>query len=225
MPRNTLTLEQIASTAIELLDDEGLEGLNMRSLGKRLGSAPTAVYWHVKNKDDLVVLVGDRVWEEVALPEAEAPDWREPAEALATGLYELFGRHPWLVQAMGSHVFYGPAKARYDDRILEVFEVAGFTGPQADLAATAVFTFVLGNAVTAAATGSLHRRLGRDGSNVEEALARMMEEAAEVAAAHPRIRARLDSPVADYNGVPDGVFEHGLRALLHGLEAARRAAP
>jgi hypothetical protein len=35
MPRDTLTKDQIVRTAIELLDDEGLEGLNMRSLGKR----------------------------------------------------------------------------------------------------------------------------------------------------------------------------------------------
>jgi len=40
-----LTREQIVEAAIKLLDAEGLEGLNMRGLGKRLGSAATAVYW------------------------------------------------------------------------------------------------------------------------------------------------------------------------------------
>ena len=47
MPRDTLTREQIIQAAIDLLDAEGLEGLNMRALGMRLGSAATAVYWHV----------------------------------------------------------------------------------------------------------------------------------------------------------------------------------
>jgi AcrR family transcriptional regulator len=51
MPRDTLTREQIVKAAMELLDDEGLEGLNMRALGRRLGSAATAVYWHVGSKD------------------------------------------------------------------------------------------------------------------------------------------------------------------------------
>jgi len=37
MPRDTLTREQIVSAAIDLLDAEGLEGLNMRALGQRLG--------------------------------------------------------------------------------------------------------------------------------------------------------------------------------------------
>ena len=43
MPRDTLTREQIVKAAIDLLDTEGLDGLNMRALGKRLGSAATAV--------------------------------------------------------------------------------------------------------------------------------------------------------------------------------------
>ena len=44
MRSDTLTREQIVKAAIELLDAEGLEGLNMRALGKRLGSAATAMY-------------------------------------------------------------------------------------------------------------------------------------------------------------------------------------
>src|SRR4029077_8012002 len=45
MPRDTLTREQIVSAAIDLLDADGLEGLNMRALGQRLGSAAPAVLW------------------------------------------------------------------------------------------------------------------------------------------------------------------------------------
>lgn len=84
MPRDTLTQEQIVRTAVRLLDEEGLEGLNMRSLGKRLGAAATAVYWHVKNKDDLVLLAADRVWQEVELPPLDPEDWRSTATAMAT---------------------------------------------------------------------------------------------------------------------------------------------
>src|SRR5437660_12350272 len=98
MPRETLTREQIVNGAIELLDAEGLEGLNMRALGKRLGSAATAVYWHVGSKANLIALAGDRVWGEVALPDLAATDWRTAAEEMATGLHAMLTRHPWLVQ-------------------------------------------------------------------------------------------------------------------------------
>jgi hypothetical protein len=42
-----LTVEQIVSAAVELLDSDGLDGLNMRALGQGLGTA-TAIYWHLK---------------------------------------------------------------------------------------------------------------------------------------------------------------------------------
>src|SRR5215471_14287264 len=84
MRSDTLTLEQIVTAAIDLLDAEGLEGLNMRALGKRLGAAATAVYWHLESKDDLVALAGNQVWNEIALPELPAVDWRTAAAAMAT---------------------------------------------------------------------------------------------------------------------------------------------
>ncbi|MEW2353594.1 TetR/AcrR family transcriptional regulator [Spirillospora sp. NPDC029432] len=220
MPRDTLTREQIVQAAVELLDAEGLEGLNMRSLGRRLGSAATAVYWHVKNKDDLVVLAGDRVWDEIALPDLDATGWREAATALATGLYSMMTGHPWLVQAFGSHLFYGPGKARFDDHSLAVYEAAGFAGPQADRAAATVFTFVLGNALGESAAVSLTRRFSRDGGDAEEALRKTVERAGEVATRFPRLRARVERPeAADYAAAPDGSFGFGLQAILDGLEA------
>lgn len=220
MSRDTLTREDIVRTAIELLDEEGLEGLNMRSLGKRLGTVATAVYWHVKNKDDLVLLVGDRVWDEISLPDLDTVDWRTAATSLATELHTMLNRHPWLVQALGSYLFHGPGKARYDDHSLAVYEAAGFPGPGADRAAASVFTFVLGSALGASANASLNRRLSRNGGDPEELLKDTMAKAAEVAAQFPRLRTRLDVPAAtEYNAAPEQTFEFGLQALLNGLEA------
>ena len=102
MPRDTLTREQIVKAAIDLLDDEGLEGLNMRARGKRLGSAATAVYWHVGSKDNLIALAGDKAWNEITLPDLTTTDWRTAATQMATDLYARVIRHPGLVQALGS---------------------------------------------------------------------------------------------------------------------------
>jgi AcrR family transcriptional regulator len=68
MPRDTFPREQIIQAAV---DTEGVDGLNMRRLGVQLGAAATAVYWHVKSKDDLVVLAADHVWGEIELPERD----------------------------------------------------------------------------------------------------------------------------------------------------------
>src|SRR6266566_4695923 len=170
MPRDTLTREQIVTAAIELMDAEGLDGLNMRALGKRLGSAATAVYWHVGSKANLIALAGDQVWHEIALPDLTATDWRTAATQMATDLHDTLTRHSWLVQAFGSYPVFGPGRARHDDHLLAIYEAAGFTGARADQAMTTVFTFVLGNALGPAAAASLTRKLGRDGARAEELL-------------------------------------------------------
>jgi AcrR family transcriptional regulator len=226
MPRDTLTREQIVKAAIDLLDAEGLDGLNMRALGRRLGSAATAVYWHVGSKDNLIALAADQAWHEIALPGLTAAGWRAAATAMATGLHAMLARHPWLVQAFGSQVLYGTGKARHDDHSLAIYEAAGFTGTQAGQAAATVFTFVLGNALGLAAAASLTRKLGRDGGNAEELIRDHMTQASEIARQFPRLRAHLETAaVADYGTAPEGSFEFGLEAILDGLEARLTARP
>jgi len=223
MPRNTLTREQIVSAAIDLLDAEGLEGLNMRALGQRLGSAATAVYWHVGSKDNLIALAGDLLWREITLPDPDLVDWRTAATQMATDLHAMLTRHPWLLQAFGSFLMFGPGKARHDDHLLAIYESAGFTGAAADQAAAAVFTYVLGNALGSAAAASLTRKLRReDSGNAEQVISNAKAEAREIAAQFPRLRARLDTDSADYGAAPDNTFQFGLQAILDGLEAVRR---
>jgi AcrR family transcriptional regulator len=219
MPRDTLNRDQIVKTAIELLDAEGLDGLNMRALGKRLDSAATAVYWHVGSKENLIALAGDQAWNEIALPDLATTDWRTAATQMATELHAMLTRHPWLVRAFGSYVVFGHGKARHDDCGLAIFEAAGFTEAQADQASASLFTFVLGNALGSAAADSFARKLGRDGGNVEQLMRESMAKASEVAAQYPRLRARLETVAAEYAGAPAETFDFGLKALLDGLEA------
>ena len=223
MPRDTLTREQIVTTAIGLLDAEGLDGLNMRALGTRLESAATAVYWHVGSKANLIALAGDQVWGEVALPDPDpdpaAAGWRAAACAMATSLHAMLTRHPWLVQAFGSYMVFGPGKARHDDHLLAIYEAAGFPGAQADQAASAVFTFVLGNALGPAAAASLTRNLSRDGGHADALIRDTMTRARNIATQFPRLRARLETAAAGYAAAPEHSFEFGLQAILDGLEA------
>ena len=219
MARETLSREQIVTAALDLLDAEGLEGMNMRALGKRLNSAATAVYWHVGSREGLIALAADRAWAEVDLPDPAEVGWRTAASEMATSEYAMLTRHLWLVQAFGSYQLYGPGKARHDDHSIAVYEAAGFVGAEADQATSAVFTFVLGNALGLAATASFTRKLGRDGGDVHALMQASRAEVVELAAQFPRLRARFELPSAGYGSAPRGSFAFGLQAVLDGLEA------
>src|SRR5262249_38065071 len=103
-----------------------------------------------------------------------------------------------------------------------VYEAAGFTAARADQAMTAVFTYVLGNALGPAAVASLTRKLSRDGGNPDQLLRDRMAKAREIAAQFPRLRARLGTAAAEYGASPEDTFEFGLQAILDGLQAQLR---
>ncbi|MEU7556606.1 TetR/AcrR family transcriptional regulator C-terminal domain-containing protein [Streptomyces sp. NPDC044571] len=125
------------------------------------------------------------------------------------------------MQAFGSYLSYGPGKARHDDHSLAIYEVAGFEGRDAERAAAAVFTFVLGSALGSSATASLVRRLRREGGDPEELIQDTLAKAGEDAMKYPRLRTRLDTLSADHNASPERTFEYALQALLDGLEGGR----
>jgi AcrR family transcriptional regulator len=222
MSRSTLTRDQIIDSAIGLLDEDGLDGLNMRALGNRLGFAATAVYWHVGSKDDLVNLAVDSAWHEIALPDPVAIGWRHAARAMAVELHSMLTRHPWVLHTFGSYLTYGHGKARYDDANMAIYEMAGFAGPQVDQAITTVYTFVLGHALGAAAPVSLRRRLSRNNADPEQVIRVRMEQARQIAVAFPRLQVRLETPSADYASAPTDSFEFGLAVILDGLASLQR---
>lgn len=208
-----LSLDQIVGAAVALLDEEGVEGLNMRALGARLGVVPTAVYWHVKRKDDLIVLAADDVWDEVPLPDPAELGWRPAAEAMATGLHAMLTRHPWLATTMSTHLVYGPKKARRDDHALAIFESAGFPGTEADDAYATVMVYVIGRALTESAEQARQRRVRRSAD--PDADARELARIIEIASGYPRLRLRLEAGATE----PAAGLTYGLTVVLDGLAA------
>jgi AcrR family transcriptional regulator len=94
------------------VDTEGVDGLNMRRLGVQLGAAATAVYWHVKSKDDLVVLAADHVWGEIELPDPDEIGWQAAAAALAGGAHAMISRQVAATVLMFEAYVDGPATPR-----------------------------------------------------------------------------------------------------------------
>ncbi|MDI5967207.1 TetR/AcrR family transcriptional regulator C-terminal domain-containing protein [Streptantibioticus silvisoli] len=67
-----LRRETVVDAALELLDEVGLDALTTRALTGRLGVRPGALYWHVRDKRELLTAVAERIMDEVFAP-ATAP--------------------------------------------------------------------------------------------------------------------------------------------------------
>ncbi|MCD2497307.1 TetR family transcriptional regulator [Microbacterium nymphoidis] len=53
--------DAIVATALRILDDFGLADVSMRRLASELGVQPSALYWHVSNKQELLAAVADQI--------------------------------------------------------------------------------------------------------------------------------------------------------------------
>lgn len=74
----------MADGAIALADSAGLEALTVRRLAQELAVTPMALYWHFKNKDELLDGVADRLWDKVD----RTPDSTRPLLEQLRGLLE-----------------------------------------------------------------------------------------------------------------------------------------
>ncbi|WP_031483116.1 TetR/AcrR family transcriptional regulator C-terminal domain-containing protein [Streptomyces bicolor] len=227
MARETLNREQIVRAAIELLDAEGIDGLSMRKLGQKLGSAATAMYWHVGNKENLLLLAADEVWSEVRLPDVPAVGWRPAARELMYAARELCDRHRWLVRVITTYVGYSEGMARFQECAYETFEAAGFRDADLDWAVSTPFMFVTGLAfMTSTDAAEVKERAMQDAADQPEDEAAAVAQAAAIAAKYPRLSASIQAQERrgeSFGEQVDEVFAFGVETILDGL-AARLAA-
>lgn len=226
MPRDTLTRDQIVAAAIELLDADGIGGLTMRRLGQRLGSAATAVYWHVQSKENLLTLAADKVWDSITTPDLAAVGWRDAITSLARDAYQAAARHRWLTPAMASHYVYGPGLARWQDACYAALEVAGFSGPELDMSMGTIGVLVIGTSVVGASRSAMRARAEAEGDEAGGQMTQLLQQGAEIAARFPRLRERAAEQSGARPADPEGAsLDFGLQAVLDGFEARLSGRP
>jgi AcrR family transcriptional regulator len=215
-----LSREQIVAEAIRLLDKDGMETLSMRNLGKQLGAGATSLYRHVANKDELIELVIDEIYGEIVVPEvAEQESWRASAEACANSVRATILRHPWVASVLGQvgTSYLGPNVMRMSDRMLALFEDAGFSLEESDQALTAVMSYVIGWGINEAAWMTA---LGRSGLTESEWAERAEPMAREAAKPYPRLSRLYENAIQNAGDQErEDSFKYGLDRMLDGIQA------
>jgi AcrR family transcriptional regulator len=138
-----LSRERIVEAAIGLLDSAGEGGLTFRALAERLVTGPGAIYWHVKDKDELLSAATNAVVAATMTTDTAGATPQEAVRALALGVFDAIEAHPWIGTQLARDPWRSP--------VLRVFEhlgrqVQALGVPEADLftAASALLNYVLG---------------------------------------------------------------------------------
>lgn len=142
-----ITREGIVAAALELLDEGGIHAITVRALAARLDVRAPALYWHVRNKQDLLDEMSTSVMRRIgdALSStAPGADWRDDLAAYARVL-----RAGYLHHRDGARIFSGtrvtdPDVVRMKEPWYERWTAAGLTLAEADDAIDLVTAFVVG---------------------------------------------------------------------------------
>ncbi|GGS93299.1 hypothetical protein GCM10010176_041520 [Nonomuraea spiralis] len=99
-----LSLDEIRSTALRLIDEGGVEGLSMRKLAAELDVNPMSLYHHVASKEALLARICETITVRLPLPPDDDTPWEEQLRALALSYHRHAQQHP----AMWSYVHNHP---------------------------------------------------------------------------------------------------------------------
>lgn len=140
----TLTRDQVINTAARLVRSGQYEQMTIRNLAAELDVSPMALYRHVRDKDDIIGEVVDRMLARRWRPRAKSDDWigwtAEAAERFRAFL---------VTQPAALHVYLRrpvvlPNAITRMDAMLEVIRSGGFDEESALRAYATVHTYTIG---------------------------------------------------------------------------------
>lgn len=206
--RPPLTRDHIAAEALALVDEESLEGLSMRTLGKRLGVEAMALYYHFPNKGALLDAVAEQLLLELQFPKRGTPFAR-----IRAGLRryrQLAVDHPRAFVLLTTRRFSTERSLAVLEEILAPYAEAGFD-PQMTARLFRLGGYFVG--------GAGHAEIASRGQQ-PDATPIVMEDESGVAP-FPNV-----SRVAPHLALSrlDDIFEYGLDQLIRAMERAPRRA-
>lgn len=214
--RQPLTREHVVRTALALLDEVGLDDVTMRRLAERLDVKAASLYRHVKDKDELLVLLADEICGELPIVPARGT-WQHQVSELAQHLRRGLLKHRDGARLLAATAPMGPRRLKQIDNVLRILLSSGLSDVDAAQAAHHLNNFITefvadeGRfAAAAEAMGVTRRKMGAE---IRKHFASLPRDE------YPNI-VRLADPLSDVN--PDALFAFGVDVWVRGIQSHLR---
>ncbi len=193
-PWGSISRADIVGAAVRIVEAGGYEEMSIRSLAGDLGVAPMSLYRHIRDKDDLLDEVVDRLLARAWRPAAGQDSWQAWVIDAAARLRQFLVTQPAALHVYLRHPVVSPAAVERMGAMMGVLRRAGLDEAGARSAYGAVHTYTIGFAALEAS------RAGSAGDQDISSLAHQL---------------------AAYTTA--GQFMEGLRYLLEGIGMQVRA--
>lgn len=88
MSHSKLDRAGIIAEALALLDEQGLADVSLRKLAARLGVTVSSLYWHIRDRDELLALMCETVFRDCLDRTPDAEGWAEWLRGFALALWD-----------------------------------------------------------------------------------------------------------------------------------------
>lgn len=141
-----LQRSEVVDAALKLLDDIGLDALSTRRLATELGVRPGALYWHVKNKQDLLDALAEKILGELSPPASpdSTADWREAVREMAVNMRQVLLAHRDAARLVAGSAWLGPNRLGFADGLMGVLSRSGAPVPPVAFGSDTVVSYVTG---------------------------------------------------------------------------------
>ena len=206
-----LTQEQVVRGAVDLLAEAGLEALTLRRLATELGVSAPTLYWHVRNKRQLLDLMAEALVARAGRSTSPAhgqPWWDWLAEQARLQWRVLTSHRDAALVVAGNR----PTEASLPDleEIVASLVVVGFPPAEALRTILSIGNYVIGCAVERQAEEARTADPERD-----TRLLRELRESGDL----PNLRAAIAGVDRPGPAAGDAGFEYGLGLLIEGARA------
>lgn len=199
-----ITRDEVVEAAAKVLARDGFDALTMRAVAAEIGVQAASLYWHVKSKGDLSLLLFDHLIDHLEYGPPTG-DWRADLKNMAERLRDRLLETRDITRLFPENYGSGPRAVRSLELGLGLLRQAGLPANEALHAYGAALSFIVGWCrfeVTRRAAADL----GSPPTNVE---------------ALPNIAWALSGVEA----APGQSFQYGIDLLLAGLSQRLKSAP
>jgi TetR/AcrR family transcriptional regulator, tetracycline repressor protein len=219
--RTRLSRSAVVDRALELADAEGVEALTIRRLAQELGVTPMALYWHFRNKEELIRGLADRIWGEIRIDVDPAAAWPRQLRSLFESLIDVLRGHPSATALLLGADKLGESHWQVTEVTLEVLRSAGFDALHAsEIARSALWT---GLVLKMSEPGYGHLNVS-DEERAEIQRRKRVELASLPPDRYPRL-VEAAVPLTTCDGDPTFHYQFGTDLFIAGIQAMAAGAP
>jgi AcrR family transcriptional regulator len=149
----TIDREAVLDTALRLLDAEGVEALTMRRIASELGVSAMTPYRHVGSKDELLMVLVDRLAARLVYP-PRPPDPKGAMLVLWSTIYDSLAEHAWVPEVLARRRMMAPSVLGAIEEIHAALRDVGMSIEATVRAYRLMWNFTLGSLLVRAGASS-----------------------------------------------------------------------